>query len=255
MSYSRVVQRNWSVYRHIWKGTMLFTFLQPMMFLSAMGLGLGHLVNQRSPRAFEGVSYLTFVATGLLAASCMQVATFESSFPILGKIAWQRNYEAMLATPLGITELLLGELGWIAIRLSMVSGAFMLVMLAFHIYSSPMALLGMPAAVLTGLAFAAAIIAYAATQKASNSFAGMFRFVVTPLFLFSGTFFPISRLPVFFQKLALITPLYHGVTLVRGLVLQKISAVSVAGHLAYLVIFTLIALRLAHFTLSRRLIK
>lgn len=254
----RVMQRNGLVYRRTWRGSIFFSFLQPFLFLAAMGIGLGAFVNQGATETLGGVPYLQFLAPGLLAAACMQTATFECSWPILGKISWRRNYEAMLATPLGVGDLLLGELGWIAIRLTTVAGAFLLVILAFGVPRSPLVALALPAAVLTGMAFAAALIAYTATQKNDSSFASLFRFVINPLFLFSGTFFPVERLPDPIEWLALLTPLYHGVDLVRDLTLgslEPLEPLAALGHLVYLLVFFAVAAAIARWTLTRRLVK
>jgi len=184
-----------------------------------MGLGLGALLKSRGTHAFGGVSYLAFVAPGVLAAAAMQTAAFESSYPTIAKIKWSRTYEAMLATPLQIPDLLIGELVWTAVRLMMVGFAFFLVMAAFGVLASPLAILAVPAAALTGLAFSAPVIGFSAGRKTFNDLSGLFRFGLTPLFLFSGSFFPVSGLPKIIRPLAYATPLYHGVRLVRGLTL------------------------------------
>jgi lipooligosaccharide transport system permease protein len=237
MNEAKVVQRNWTVARRYWRGSLIFSFLSPTLYLAAMGLGVGALVAQRSPGAFGEFGYLPFFATGMLAAATMQTGTFESSFPIMSKITWQRNYEAMLATPLGVINLFLGELGWLTIRLSMVAVPFFVVMSAFRVPKRPTAILAIPAAVLTGLAFGAAIMALSAKLKTSGGFSSVFRFVITPLFLFSGTFFPLDRLPPWIKTVANATPLYHGIELVRGLSLYGISLRAAAWHIAYLVGF------------------
>ena len=147
----RLVQRNAIVYRRIWRGSIFVSFLQPILFLAAMGLGLGSLVDRGNSSLLEGVSFLQFLAPGLLAATCMQTASFESAFPITGKMTWHRNYDAITATPMGIRDVILGELGWMAARLLMVASAFMIVLTGFHVPRSLLALLAIPAAVLTGL--------------------------------------------------------------------------------------------------------
>ena len=186
----RIVQRNALVYRRVWRGSIFFSFLQPSLFLFAMGVGVGTLVDGGDTSMLGGVPFLHFLGPGLLASACMQTASFESSFPITGKMSWHRNYEAISATPMRIVDLVLGELGWMAIRLSMVAIAFTAVLTIIGIPRSPLVLLAIPAAVLTGLAFSAPIIGYAAWNRSPSGFNGMFRFVITPLFLFSGVFFP-----------------------------------------------------------------
>jgi lipooligosaccharide transport system permease protein len=248
----RMVQRNALVYRRVWRGSVFSSFLQPTLFLLAMGLGLGAMVDPAAAALPGGVSYAAFLAPGLLAAAAMQSATFESSYPVLGKLIWFRNYEAIAATPMRVSDLVLGELAWIALRLTTNAGAFVLVMTAFGIPRSPRVLLAIPAAVLTGLAFAAPIIAYAATLKNTSSFNVLFRFVITPLFLFSGVFFPIARLPEVLERAAWFTPLFHGVELVRGLTLDVLPA-AWATHVAFLVTLAAAGFVLARWTFRRRL--
>ena len=250
----RVVHRNLLVYRRTWRGSIFFSFLQPFLFLTAMGLGIGTLLTPSANAALGGVPYLHFLAPGLLAAACMQTGIFECSWPILSKIRWGRNYEAMLATPLDVDDLVVGELAWMAVRLGTIAGAFLLIIAAFGIATSPLAVLAFPAALLTGLAFAAAMIAYTATQKNDGGFNVIFRFVNTPLFLFSGVFFPVDRLPQAVQWIAQVTPLYHGAELVRGLTLGRIGLVEALVHAGYLLVFFSVAALLAHWALRRRLV-
>lgn len=249
----RLVQRNAIVYRRIWRGSIFVSFLQPILFLGAMGLGLGSLVDRGNSSLLGGVSFLQFLAPGLLAATCMQTASFESAFPITGKMTWYRNYDAITATPIGIGDVILGELGWMAARLSMVASAFMIVLVGFHVPRSLLALLAIPAAVLTGLAFSAPIMAFAATRKTGGNFNGLSRFVITPLFLFSGVFFPISRLPLRLRMIAWFTPLFHGVELVRGLTLDRLQSPDWIVHVVYLIAMLVVGTLLSMRTFRRKL--
>lgn len=210
------------------------SFLQPTLFLLSMGIGVGSLVDAGEQNLPGGISFLEFLAPGLLAAACMQTAAFESTYPITGKMTWRRNYEAIAATPMSVPDLVVGELTWIAVRLSTVAVAFTAVIAAFGAQKSWLVLLAPAAAVLTGLAFSAPLIAYAATLKSGKNFNMVFRFVITPLFLFSGVFFPLTRLPAELQAVAWLTPLFHGVELTRGLTLGTIGLETVLGHVAYL---------------------
>jgi len=230
----RLVERNALVYRRIWRGSFFGSFLQPTLFLFAIGVGLGGLIDLGGAHLPGGVDYLHFFAPGLLASSAMQNASFESSWPILGKFTWHRNYEAITSTPMVVTDLVLGELGWIAVRQFIVATAFLLVLTAFGIPRSPYAVLAIPAAMLTGLAFSAPIMAWAATLKSSANFNVIFRFGITPLFLFSGIFFPLSRLPHWLQRVAWLTPLFHGVELVRGFILHTLSVSDGLAHAGFL---------------------
>ncbi len=248
----RMVQRNALVYRRIWRGSVFTSFLQPTLFLLAMGLGLGAMVDAGGAALPDGATYAQFLAPGLLAASAMQAATFESTYPVLGKMVWFRNYEAITATPMRVRDLVLGELAWMAIRLTTTAAAFVAVMIGFGIPRSPLVILAIPAAVLTGLAFAAPIVAYAATLKSSNTFNVLFRFVITPLFLFSGVFFPVSRLPRPLELAAWLTPLFHGVELVRGLALDALTPWWPV-HVAFLGALVAAGCTIAQRTFRRRL--
>jgi lipooligosaccharide transport system permease protein len=248
----RMVQRNALVYRRVWRGSVFSSFVQPTLFLLAMGLGLGAMVDAGGSTLADGASYVEFLAPGLLAAAAMQAAAFESSYPVLGKMMWFRNYEAITATPMRVSDLVLGEVAWIALRLTAIATAFVLVMTAFGIPRSALAILAIPAAVLTGLAFAAPIMAYASTLKHSNPFNVLFRFVITPLFLFSGVFVPVDRMPEQIALAAWFTPLFHGVQLVRGLVLDAVSP-AWPVHLAFLAALAAGGIAMAQRTFRRRL--
>src|SRR5690242_9921726 len=116
----RVLQHNLVVYKRTWRGGGVFSFLSPLLYLAAMGLGLGSLIKGQKTASLGGISYLSFVAPGLLAATVMQVATAESMFPIMGGIKWFKTYHAMLATPIKVRDLVAGQLLWIAVRLTLV---------------------------------------------------------------------------------------------------------------------------------------
>ena len=249
----RVLERNALVYRRIWRGTLFSSFLQPTLFLLAMGAGLGTLVDTGGAALPQDVPFLHFLAPGLLAAACMQTASFESSFPVINKMTVGRNYDALITTPLEVPSIVVGELAWIGVRLLTVATAFMLVLVAFEVPRTPLAVLAVPAAILTGLAFSAMVTAYAATLETPNGFNAMFRFGITPLFLFSGVFFPITRLPEPLQVVAWATPLVHGVALVRGLTLGAIESPVWIVHVLYLAGMVVLGVRLAIRTFARKL--
>ena len=250
----RVWQRNWLVYRRLWHRSLAFGFLQPILFLTAMGLGIGSLVGTDDLAAFGGVEYIDWLGPGLLAAAAMQTSTFESTYPIMNKIMWGRNYEAMLSTPLGIRSIVGGELAWSAFRIGSLAVVFLVVLTLFGIPRSALAVLAIPFAVLVGVAFSACLIAFTATQKNDVGFSAIFRFVINPLFLFSGTFFPLTQLPDAVQWIAAFTPLYHGVALVRGAVLGEPAFLGLWPlHIGYLLVMLAIGWTLAHRLLKRRL--
>jgi lipooligosaccharide transport system permease protein len=250
----RIVQRNAVVYRHVWRGSLFSSFLQPTLYLMSLGLGVGSLIDARRAVVIGAATYVQFLAPGLLAAACMQVASFESSWPIAGKILWRRNYHAILATPLGVDDLIVGELFWIAVRLTTVGTAFLIVASLFHAMRiAPATVLVLLVAVLMGLAFSAPILAYAATLKNGNNFNVLFRFIITPLFMFSGVFFPIDRLGWPVQWIAQASPLFHGVQLVRGLTLGTLSISAAAIHLTYLLLLLIAGFAAARYTFRRKL--
>jgi len=249
----RVWQRNWLVYKRLWHRSLAFGFLQPVLFLTAMGIGIGALLTPSSLEAFGGVPYIDWLGPGLLAAMAMQTATFESTYPIMNKIMWGRNYEAMLSTPLGIRSIVLGELGWTAFRIGSLAAVFLVVLAVFGIVRTPLAVLAVPFAMLIGTAFAACLIAFTATQKNDVGFSAIFRFVINPLFLFSGTFFPLTNLPEPLRAVAWATPLFHGVELVRGSILDQLDPVTAPLHLAYLLVMFAIGTWFADRTLARRM--
>jgi lipooligosaccharide transport system permease protein len=222
-SLSHVVEHRAVQYRRTFRSSIFSSFLSPVLFLTAMGIGLGGYVDRSGTAALGGLTYLQFLAPGLLAATVMQAAAFEATFPIIGGLNWQRTFHAMYATPLSPRDIALGNLAWIAIRLAMIATVFTVVIVLFGAAHSPLVVLGIPVSVLTGMAFAAPIAAFSATQRTPNRFNYIFRFVVMPLFLFSGTFFPIETLPGYLQSLAWLSPLWHGVDLTRGLVLGTVG--------------------------------
>jgi lipooligosaccharide transport system permease protein len=253
----RVFEHRFLQYRRTFRSSIFSSFLSPALFLTAMGLGLGSYVSSSSAATLGGVSYLAFLAPGLLAATAMQSASFEATFPIIGGLVWNKIFHAMYATPISARDIALGNLAWIAARLTFIATVFTGVIVLFGAAASPLVVLAVPAAVLTGLAFAAPIAAFSATQRTPDKFSNIFRFGITPLFLFSGTFFPLSSLPAFLQPLAWLTPLYHGVALTRGLSLGTIvddpafAIVHVVALLAFIAVGTWALLQ----TMERRLVR
>jgi lipooligosaccharide transport system permease protein len=229
-------------YKRTWRGSVTTSFLYPVLYLSAMGVGLGSLVNHHA-HLVDKVSYIDFLAPGLLAGTAMQIGGNEAMYPVMGAIKWVRTYFALLATPLGAIDVLIGHLAWIALRLTGVTAIYLGIMALFGTVHSPYAVLAVPAGVLTGMAFATPI-----------AFAALYRFGLIPLFLFSGTFFPITQLPGWIQAVAEATPLYHGVALCRGLTLGQLALGPDLGHAAYLIALTAIGFIAAGRTFRQRLV-
>jgi lipooligosaccharide transport system permease protein len=240
-------------YRRTWQGSIYSGVLNPVLYLGAMGLGLGTLVDEHGTASLGGVSYLAFLAPGLLAAAAMQTAMGESTYPVYGSVKWLKTYQAAIASPLRPADLFHGHLLWTTLRLTMNSAVFLAVMAAFGAVGSAWALACLPAAVLTGLAFGASIEAYTMTCTKDTSFAMLFRFGIIPLFLFSGTFFPVTQLPPYIRPLAYATPLWHGVALCRSLSLGTAQLGTSAVHVGYLAAVTALGVLAGNRTYRRRL--
>jgi lipooligosaccharide transport system permease protein len=240
-------------YRRTWRGSIYTSLLGPVLYLGAMGLGLGALVDKHGTARLGGVSYLVFLAPGLLVAQAMQTAAAESSFPVLGSVKWRRTYQAAAATPLRPADILHGHLLFTVMRLTMNSVVFVVVMAAFGAVRSPWVVAAIAVSVLTGMAFATPIEAFAITRQKTNGFSMIFRFGIVPMFLFSGTFFPISQLPAWIRWVAYVTPLWHGVVLSRSLALGTADLPGAVGHLAYLIAVAGAGTLVAQRCYSRRL--
>jgi lipooligosaccharide transport system permease protein len=213
----------WLGYRRTWRGSIFGSFIQPVLFLLAMGVGLGSYVDQASPGAVGGVPYLQWLAPALMVSTVMQGSVFESTFPVMGGFNWDKRYHAMYATPLTAFSISFGQLSWIATRALMVSSIFCAVIIAFGAAATPGIVLVVPVAVLTGLAFAGPVAAFMSTQRDTTAFNSVWRFGVTPLFLFSGTFFPVTAFHGVLRWIVEVTPLYRGVVLCRELTTGVIS--------------------------------
>jgi lipooligosaccharide transport system permease protein len=237
LALSLRVYEFWLVqYRRAWRGTVITSIINPVFYLGALGVGLGSIVNKSGGQPL-GVPYLDFVAPGLLAAAAMQIASGESTWPVMASFRWTRQYFAMQATPLGVRDIFVGHQLYMASRIAATSAIYLAIIAAFGAVNSWLAVFTLPAVTLLGLAFTVPTAAYAATQNADGAFVPYNRFVIVPMFLFSGTFFPVSRLPLPLEWLAYATPLWHGVDLCRELTLGNVHVLRALGHAAYLLLF------------------
>jgi lipooligosaccharide transport system permease protein len=245
-------------YVRTWRATVFSSFASPVLYLLAMGYGLGKLVNHgastgASAALPHGVTYLEFLAPGLLAASLMQLAAQECTFPVFAAIKWLRLYDAALASPADVRAIVVGQQAWVATRMAANAVVFVAVMSAFGASHSAWVIAVIPAGVLTGMAFSAPITAFAARVQHESAFSGLFRFGVLPLFLFSGTFFPISQLPAVLRPIAWVSPLWHGVDLCRTLALGDAGPWRSLLHVAVLAAWFVVGLFLAFRTHRARL--
>jgi lipooligosaccharide transport system permease protein len=231
---ARVVEREARVYSRLWRGSVFSSFVGPVLFLTAIGVGLGNLVDDGTGD-LGAFTYLVFVTPGLLAASVMQSAAGESLWPVLAGTKWLRFFHGMVATPLRPGDVFVGSVAWIGVGAAIKAVVFLLVATALGGVISPWAVFAVPAAALTALAFAAPMTAYSATRENDATFSFIMRVGVVPLFLFSGTFFPVDQLPPALRSLVVLSPLWHGVELCRIATTGTGDLVDVVFHTAVLV--------------------
>ena len=235
----RAFEYHLAVYRRVWRGTVVTAVLGPAFFLAAIGLGIGALIsdNGTATGLIAEYGYAAFLAPGLLAATAVQVAGGEATWPVLAGVKWSGSYKAQAATPLSPLHIALGHQLYLWFRALLTSGLLFLVMLAFGTVESWWGIFAIPAAALCGAAFSGPVAAFAITRTTEYSFSQIQRFVVMPMFLFAGTFFPISQLPGWLQVVARVTPLWHGVELCRSLTLGIPEPLEVTVNVAYLLVW------------------
>lgn len=248
----RAFERDVVVNRKLWWSSLSTYFLTPLLFLGAMGLGLGGLVDERTGD-IDGLRYLVFVTPGILAAGAMQSGAAESLWPVLGGMKWIRHYHAMVASPMTPADVLFGRLSWTAVRCTVSSAVFLLVAALLGGVPSWLGLAAIPFGVLGGLAFAAPLAAFSATQQDDFAFPVIMRLGVIPLFLFSGVFFPLEQLPGWLRSLAVVSPLFHSVELCRAATTGSLEALPVLGHVAVLVAFIAVGAWVGVRTFTNRL--
>ncbi|MFC0434530.1 ABC transporter permease [Kutzneria buriramensis] len=230
-----VLEGLWTWYRRNWRSTAVSSFLTPLMFLTAMGFGLGSQI--RPGPATDNLPYVVYLAPAVLVGLAVQVSTGESSFPVLGSFKWDQRYYAITATPVTVDQLLAAQVVWVALRVFVSGLAYVLVAALFGAFVNAGALLAVPISMLAGLAFGTWVVALAATvNDEGNAFGNAFRFVVVPMTLFAGTYYPISQLPAWSRPLAWVTPLWHGNELARAAEFGGMSLLTAAGHVAYLLV-------------------
>jgi lipooligosaccharide transport system permease protein len=248
-----VVRRNMTVYRHSWI-VIVSGFFEPLFYLLGIGYGLGFFIDTVTIRPGFEIPYAAFVAPGLLAMSSMNGAIAETIFNVFFRLNYERIYEAMMATPLGIRDIAIGELIWSLFRGTLYAAAFVGVIAVMGLVYSPWVILVVPGAILLGAAFSAAGLAATSFMRTVQDFDLPMGLVVMPMFLFGGVFFPISVYPDWVRWIIEALPLYRGVHLFRGLSTGTFEA-SMLFDVAYLVAFTTIGLWIAMGQMERRLVK
>ena len=246
-----LIERNVLVYRRTWM-VLVSGFFEPLFYLLSIGLGLGALVGG-VPFGGQVVPYTAFVAPALMASSAMNGAIYDSTMNVFYKLREARTYDAILATPIGVSDVAVGEIGWALIRGATYATTFLLVMFVLGFVRSPLAILALPAAILIGFAFAGVGMA-ATTFMRTWQDMDMVQMVILPLFLFSATFYPLDTYPDAVRLLVQLTPLYHGVDLIRSLT-TGIVGPGILIHIAYLAIMGFVGLAITSRRLERLLLK
>lgn len=226
-----VLERNLFVYKHIWI-ILLSGFFEPLFYLFAARVGLGELVGDVRDGSGARIDYAAYVAPALLAASAMNGAVYESTMNIFHKLRYAKVYDAMLATPLRPFDIALGEIGWSLIRGAIYAVGFIVVMWVAGLLRSPLALLALPGALLIGFAFAGAGMAATSFMRSWQDF-DLVNLAVLVLFLFSATFYPLSVYPPALRVVGHLSPLYHGVVLIRSFTLGTLH-LSLLWHALFL---------------------
>ena len=244
-------EKYWLWYRRNWRATVVSTLLSPVLFLVAMGLGFGSQV--QSTALIGGVPYLQYLAPALVVITGLQGATFESTYAIMSAFTWQRTYIGMVATPITPAQVLYGQMLWIGSQLFARSTVFVVIAVVLGAAAGPGILLAIPLATLAGLSFSALLVAYSATLDKPDSFTTIFRFVVMPMTLFTGAFFPVSQLPQWLLPLVWLTPSWHGIELARGATFGTMELLPALGHIAYLLALVVVGIALGVRFFQRRL--
>jgi lipooligosaccharide transport system permease protein len=247
-----LVVRSALAYRRAWLA-FVSGFFEPVFYLIAMGQGLGSLVGALPAPDGRPISYAAFIAPGLLAASAMNGAIYDSTFNVFFKLKYSKLYDSMLATPLGPVDIALGEIGWALLRGGLYSVGFLSVMLGFGLLASPWALLALPAALLVAFAFAAVGMAATSFMRSWQDF-DLIQLVIMPMFLFATTFFPLNVYPRAVQLVVECLPLFHAVELMRGLTTGVVGA-GVLWHAGYFVVMAAIGVVVAARRLNALLLR
>lgn len=251
--FLRVWQRNLSVYRQSWKVSFIPPLLEPLFYLLAFGAGLSGLIGNIRYRG-EEISYVRFIAPALVAITVMNSAFFENTYASFVRMYYQKTFDAMMATPLTVEEIITGEIIWGATKSVIATAIMMAVISGFGLIRYPEGLLLIPLAFLGGLAFGAAGMVCTAVTPSIELFNLPVFLFITPMFLFSGTFFPIENLPLWAQKTAALLPLTNLVDLSRAFTNGHLDA-SILLNAGYLAAFASVAFPLAIRRMRRRLIK
>ena len=244
-----VWRRNFLVWRKLFGPSLLFNFGEPLLYLLGLGYGLGRFIGE-----VEGMTYIAFLATGLLASSSMNTSTFEGLYSVYTRMVPQQTYDGMLATPVDVDDIVLGEMLWCATKGLISSTAILLVAMGLGALHGWQAWLCLPAFFLTGLCFAGPALLMSAVSRSYDFFAYYVTLIITPMYIFGGVFYPVTNLPAVAQSLVGMLPLTHAVALIRPLAAGRMPA-EFALHVAVLSAYAVSGFYLAVVLIRRRLIQ
>ncbi len=247
-----LIERHARAYRHAWL-VLVSGLAEPLFYLFSIGVGIGELVGQVTGPGGRPVGFTSFVAPALLATSSMNGAVFDSTFNVFFRLKYNKFYDAALATPMRPGDIALGEIGWALIRGGLYAASFLVIMLLLGLVHSAWAVAALPVALLIGFGFAGAGMAATTFMRSWQHFEFIL-LATLPMFLFSTTFFPLSVYPRPLQIVVECTPLYQGVSLMRGLTLGVVGP-GLIWHAAYLALMGLAGLRVAGWRISRLLLQ
>lgn len=245
----QILRRHLVVFQKTWQTTLMFSFVEPLLYLAAMGFGFSAFISE-----INGLSYLQFFAPGLIASSAMWATASECTYASYTRLRYQKIYFALAATPLSIDEIIVGDILYGTFKSITYGSIVLFVISLFGLVSSPWALLVPGVMVLCGLIFAMLGIIWTSLVPSMEAFNYFFTLAITPMFLFSGIFFPLETFPPWVQEIAWFTPLYHVVELTRNLVLGRLSS-RLFIHFLWLVIATLLLVKFPLVLMRRRLVK
>lgn len=238
----RVASWHLTQYRRLWKMNLMSSFLQPLLYILGLGVGVGALVDRNTSAGgtLGGASYVAFVAPGLLVTTAMALTAGESMWPVMGGLKWQRGYHGIAATPLEARDIVLGHAVWMAARSALATGAVSVALALFPDTRSWGLIPAVLIATLIGVAFAMPIMALSIGFELDGGFPAIQRFVIIPLFLFGGAFYPLSQLPVAVQWVAKVAPLWHGVVVAREFTTGSVRVDAALAHLGYATVWIVV---------------
>lgn len=242
----RVWQRNFTVYTKLYKSSLVLNFVDPVLYLTALGLGLGAFIKD-----INGMPYIKFIAPGIIASSAMFASIYECTYGTYVRMHYQKTFDAILSTPVGIYELIAGELLWGATKSMLYGLTIIIVISLFGLVDSSMILLLIPVLFLCGLIFAQISLLAVAVVPGIDSFNYFYTLLITPMFLFSGIFFPLDALPPLVSDIAFFTPLYHLVNISRAFAFGQFT---VMGDIIWIFAVALLLIPLPFKLMKRRII-